>query len=240
MQRRWTSFLIKTILITICLLAVVATYGWWQLNRTPSYVVEYREAMTAIDPTNLLVLAENVQNRVPTKLTGTGDPQSGNGIELKTITLTLEEINAWLVVKLPAWLENQLNLSVPPHVIETGMAIHRQQPLFFLSFENEGKVQIVTALFSLTILESGMARLQLQQVRLGNLPLPLSLARAALEEQGGPNGSPLTQTFHKLLAGIKFPPVHAFPLDVRQGRLMAVRIHPDKVEFEVQVERIRH
>lgn len=217
-RHRWLigCAIVVVILLGGCL--ITATIAGWMWSAEPEHWRQHARFVADTPEDELEQLAADLQNRVPSELSQPSDTP-------RTITLKLNEANAWLDQKLDDWLAHQ-GASLPPGVSEPMLATEDDKIIFAFCVEAEGTEQIVSVFFNLGFEPDGEARLLVDRVELGRLSVPVSTLIGLMEGTDADEAAGVLRGEHG------FDPVG--PIDgTRQARLLGVEVHEDRLELEV-------
>lgn len=204
------------LLLTGCLIAATIAGRMWSAE--PDHWQERKSFVADTSTEQLEQLAAGVQNRLPSVVSQPGD-------EPRTITLGIDEANAWLDQRLDDWLAHQ-GAALPSGMSEPMLATAGEQIIFAFRIEAEGTEQIVSVYFNLGFEPAGQAVLLVDRVELGSLQVPASTLAGLLETTQAPEAAAVLRGEHG------FDP--ASPIDGnRQVRLLGIKVHDDRLELEV-------
>lgn len=217
-RHRWLigCAIVVVILLGGCLITATIAGRMWSAE--PRHWRQHARFVADTPEDDLEQLAADLQNRVPSELSQPGDAP-------RTITLKLDEANAWLDQRLHDWLAYR-GTSLPPGVSRPMLATEDDKIIFAFRVEAEGVEQIVSVFFNLGFEPDGEARLLVDRVELGRLSVPVSTLTGLME------GTDADDALDVLRGERGFEPVG--PIDGnRQARLLGVDVHEDRLELEV-------
>ncbi len=162
-------FRIAIVIVLFLSAALAAALLWYAVDRAPSW---YQPP----DPDDVQVVqrAEQVEYRLVQEVQKIRDES-----EDWTLTLHEDQINAWLVARLPEWIAHDGEMNWPgelgsPQVHVTSVGIEIALPVIW-----SGHEQIVVTNIVPTLTE-GALRIDVEQFSLGRLPIPDELSDQVL------------------------------------------------------------
>ena len=222
MPRPWQ----RLILVAIALVCIVALGAWWMSQRTPTYWKQNRQFIEQTADDDLQQLANDIERRFAslTRVTdSTGRPQPAE----QTLRFTVQEANAWLTRNLPRWLANQ-NAQLPDGIDAPMVAFDNERLILAFEYSTPRVRHVVSLVFSVELDGADGARVVLEEMRGGLLPLPRDAILEKLTASAPPN-DPLVGLLH----GEPFEPV--WPLDAsREARLLNIAFVEDGVELTIR------
>lgn len=248
---------------TIFIVCIAALFGtglvlYWLWKSEPRYWKEHQEFLQTHPPQQIQEMAHDVERRVLDKLslltsgggvgaaagaTGftpeTGEPGSvavlaaGTG-QPQTISLTLDEANAWIAARLDDWLENRYQ-RLPQGVKDPMLAIEDGQPVLAFKYETDQLQTVVSFVFDLTIGGDGRATLKLLKMRAGKLPVPANLVNKGLTQTAADQQlqDKLAQ-FAKTLDGYRFSPI--VKINNKRLRMLAFKLRDNGMDVTVRAD----
>jgi len=187
-------------------------------------------------------LADRAFNRVLGELSSSSGYQAG-GVGLwravgdraegvRRIRLGFDQANAWLATRLADWLVNQ-HRQLPAGLSDPMLASDSGRLVVAFRYHNQEVDQVFSVLMSLEFLDNGRAKLSVDGVRGGRLPLP---TRSVLKRlPGAGHGAGGSQIVSVLLGQQPFDPV--LPIDgSRRARIIGMEVDDRGVSLVVQSE----
>jgi hypothetical protein len=152
-----------------------------------------------------------------------------------TLTLTVEEINAWITENFADWMTYK-GYDLPREIQEPMFSLRDGGMLLAFRYDSPEWSQVFTATFDVQINDDGRARLQLRDVQAGNLPIPTH-AIGKTVAQGAPGSDQAQQVANWLdkLNDFEFSPVIKLDQN-RKVRVLAYELRSDSVELIVEME----
>ena len=170
-RRRVRRFIAYSIVILIALLTAAAIWCVYQWQHAPQYWTDNQTFLQSQPSQQIDQIAMTAENQIFNLLSLTPQTQSASQklIE-KHLSLSTQQINAWLARRLPAWSSNQ-NFKLPPEI--KNIMIHTENGRLAVAFEYEknGTRKIVTLVFNITMISQGKALFHLTQLRGGSLSI---------------------------------------------------------------------
>ena len=173
-------------------------------------------------------MAEQVQGRL-LSLTHVKDAVQRDDAERETVVLRFDEINAWLDQGLPQWAAHR-NIELSEDIQNPMFAMRSGRLVFAWEYVSGDVSQIISLWFKLE-LKDEQARIHLEQIRGGSLPIPKD---ALLGQFGIDAEDPeLHPIFRSALTGEPFEPV--WKLDaVREARVVGLKMDREAVELTIE------
>ncbi|MCC6579847.1 MAG: hypothetical protein IT440_05350 [Phycisphaeraceae bacterium] len=199
----------------------------WKWRSRPAYWDRNQGFLAQTDSDTVRQLADDVERRL---LDLVMDAQPGRVAKL---TLSREQINAWMAQRMTAWAANQ-GYILPPQL--GGYMVNLEEGQIVLAFEHDnGSVnQIVSLRFELMMESAGGLHAHLTQLRAGDLPIPSSWLVDRVRSMGDQGQA---QVVAKLMEGVTFDPVWRHPASRScQIRIAQLAIQPDRVTVELRME----
>jgi hypothetical protein len=237
---------------------------YWLWKSEPRYWKEHQEFLQTHPPQQIQEMAHDVERRVLEKLslltsgvrtaggegagaaaeiTGltpeTGEPGAVGVLDAgtdqpQTISLTLDEANAWIAARLDDWLENRYQ-RLPQGVKDPMLAIEQGQPVLAFKYETDQLQTVVSFVFDLTIGGDGRATLKLLKMRAGKLPVPANLVNKGLTQTASDQQlqDRLAQ-FAKTLDGYRFSPI--VKINHKRLRMLGFKLRDNGMDVTVRVD----
>ena len=216
------------VLIGRAVMLARATPDYWTDNRT--FLAETPEA-------ELNEIAQSVERRLPSEWTR----PIGEGDGLRTIRIHYDEVNAWLAVRLPQYLENQ-SIDLPREVGQFMLTQRDGELVVAFDYESRRLGPRIASVF-LQFREpqdSGQApastlQARVHRVRAGEQALPVSYLTNLLAEHVAPD-NPQFQSTLELLGRRYFVKLPPLPVDdYRQATVLGVDVQPQAIDVTVRV-----
>lgn len=203
-RRRWPFVLLAVAVV----LALPPLMFWWMLSSEPSYW----QPVDAND-TRVRERAARVESEVSKQTTEVRPPE-----DRWSLVLTEEEINAWLAARLPRWLANQGVDDELIHAVPHAMAeITADDVELAAEVHYGGLDQIVRFVYRPVASANGEpARLELQGLYAGRVPIPLDTVVEQLKQRLDPDDRPDADQIRDLLRSV--------PLTLRLADRRTVKI----------------
>jgi len=164
----------------------------------------------------------------------TGEGAAGASIDQtpRTISVTLEEANAWLATRADAWLRNQ-GLAMPPGVSEPMISVEDGNLVAAFRLQRGRIDRPISMVLDVAILPDGQARTRLLEMRGGELPLPVNKLADRFKEQASPRQREMIEKAMQLYDGHTFDPI--FELDAKRDlRVTNLQLSRSSVELTVK------
>ena len=210
------------VLLAAAVVVSVAAFVMTELWRSePSYWQQYQTAKVQIPPAQRLYTAERFESRMVTQISA--DEQ----LE-RTITLHLDDINAWLDQRLERWLANQ-GLSLPPEVGDVMVTSQGGNLVLAFYVQTERIEQVFSMFFDLSVNDADQAQLKLKAIRGGRLRVPGDMV-LDLVNQAAPG-----EALDVLMGRETIEPILQID-NSRQLRIRAIDVFDDRIEMRVVTE----
>lgn len=241
-RKRWLGGCAVVLVLSL----VLVLFGLWLGRRMwqsePVYWADNRAFVMRNDTEALTQMADNAFNRILGELslssgylaggTETWRPTREDALGVRTIRLGFDEANAWLTERLDDWLANQ-GRRLPAGLSDPMLTSDGGGLVAAFRYQADGIDQVFSVGMSLTFLEDGQARLSIDHVRGGRLPLPTGQVLRRLPGQGAGE----SQAVAVLLGQQAFDPV--LPIDgARRARIIGMEVDEEGVALVVQAERV--
>ncbi len=216
------------------LLAVLTVAGWigwavWQVRSTPAYWQEHREFIERTPSLDLEKLGRALELDVPREWTR----PVGGGDGVRTVRLPLDQVNAWLAVRLEDYLANQ-GRSLPAGIGSVMMAGRDGKLVVAAEYTGGPLPQVVSATFGVESPDDGPARVRLERVAAGRRSLPSKWLAERIAEEDIESDT-LRRALETVAAGEAVGPV-VLPVDAyREAELLDAAVTPEAVELTVRV-----
>ena len=239
-----------TIVIVVVSIGVV---GFCLLRSEPDYVSKTHAFLEAKNPKQLKEVANSLENRIFSELS----PVHGftkistdrstheasivavtNGVQtllvddVRTLSVSLEELNAWMTVKLDEWLAHQGSV-LPKQVTESMVAIEDETLILAFRYAYANLNLLVSFDCEVRLLKDHEAQVKVTRVRSGKLPISAGIV-SNLMALSNENGA--LKNIAMVLNGITFNPVVDLIGAVHQGRIIGLEICENSVEVKVRIE----
>ncbi len=251
-RRRRSAWRMIFRIALLFVLLVVGAIGLviYLLRSEPEYVTQHRLMMASRSPEELRQLADDAHKRFATltefqfdaatqQRIASGEITLRQALEQtigteRTITLTLNEINAWLRTELPHQIR-AAGQEWPKELSDPGLAVEGENLVVFCRAEVGHFSQIISIVFTLKFEDDQPATVRVLQARGGRLPVPRSL----IAQVGGENPNDRINEFVRAFDGQTFDPIldFVFTDDLRQARVVDMQVHHDRIDFRVRIER---
>lgn len=232
------------VLILLVLIGFLAfAYGRHLWRSEPAYWIQNQAFTANTSDVAMTDMADRAFNRILSELaysrgyqpvdTGAGDTTGKQSLGVRTIRLGYEEANAWLATRLDDWMVNQ-GRELPAGISRPMLASNGDSLVAAFRYQNQEINQVFSVLLSLEFLDNGKAKLSVDGVRGGRLPLP---TRTVLDQLPGVNkdDAQRSQTVAVLLGQQSFDPI--LPIDgTRQARIIGMQVDDQGVSLVVRAE----
>lgn len=226
------------LLTAIAFLIVGSVTAYWLWKSVPSDWVRNQEYLKSLDNAARLQIAQGVRNRVVAEATDIVQPgQMGQPYldQDRTIHLSFQEINVWLANELPAWNES-MNLKLPPQVKDYMLGTSGENLVLRARYDTPELNQIISVEFGIDFYDDGSARLRLEGVRGGLLPVPLGpILNQVRKSAGGDERARGIEGLVEFLGGAPFQPTAKLD-GARQLRLIGYQVTDDGIDLRVKTE----
>jgi hypothetical protein len=222
------AWLILAVLLVIFVLA--AGRAFYLLRAAPDYWEANRHFIDQTPPPRLTQLARDIEARLPAEWTR----PIGQGDGRRQLRIHFDEVNAWLAVRLPHYLDNQ-QIELPREVGSAMLTQRDGQLVFAFDYESGSWGNRVASVFvSVDQPETGPVRLGVERLQIGQQTLP---AKVLFETIGKGASLPAeaAAVLDQLASGGSVE-VPALPVDGhRVAVLRGVSIEPQAVVLDLQV-----
>lgn len=259
-RRRFIRVLMRLMGAILLGLILVVVVSFWLSRQKPDYIEQTQQRVAALTSKQRRTLGRNLQNRIIRELSSPFSSSSGSpdkasnhptdsnaaalaaavltgGIgEIRKVSVTMLELNAWLETELDAWLANQ-EITPPQGVTEPGVSLVNGQIVLHFLYQWRDYNQYVSFFLKTRIEEEGSAEVRVNSVRAGNMPLPTGAVKTAVGQSNDPQ-SKLAE-LRKSLDGKRFDPI--IPIDgdhgARRGRVVNIQLEKDQIILSVLIEK---
>lgn len=226
------------LLAAIAFLVAGSVTAYWLWKSVPSDWVSNQAYLNSLDNAAKLQIAEAVRNRVVAEATDIAQPGSPGQPYLnqeRTIHLTFQEINVWLADELPTWNES-MNLKLPPQIKDYMLSPAGENLVLRARYDTPELNQIISVEFGIDFFDDGSARLRLEGVRGGLLPVPLGpILNQVRKSASGDERAKGIKGLIDFLGGESFSPIAKLD-STRQLRLIGYHITGDGIDLHVKTE----
>ncbi len=247
--RRKRRIVLRIVVAVVLAIVVTAGIAIYLLRSEPAYVTQHRAMMAAKSPEDIRLLVDSAQKKFATltdlqfdeatqRRIASGEITLRVALEetigtVRTISLTLEELNAWVRSELNHHLKSAGH-TMPAGVSDPGLAIEGENLVAFFRIEQAGVSQVVSIVFTLAFQEEGPAMVRVVQLRGGRLPVPA----AALARAGGSDPNSRINELVKSFDGSPFDPVidFVFTDGLREARVIGMKVHPAGIDFTIRID----
>ncbi len=245
--------------VIVALLAIAAVaLGFFLLRSEPAHWQRHQQRRAATPQTQRVEQAQQLEARFTALLSYTnpaGDPGitfvsptaqdagvSQDGLGVRRIQLTSDEVNAWLETRLPEWLENQ-GVTLPVEVKEPMFAAQNGLVILAFRYESDNVSQIVSMSFRPELVGQDQNNRQLvfalAGVQGGKLPLPSGSLVSRLETQAAEAKNEALKRVSDALAGRPFDPVMPMADGKRTVRLIDFDLGEEESSLTVRLDPAR-
>lgn len=238
------------VLVIIIALSVAAGIGYWMWTSQPDYWQARQTQLAATTPEDMRTQAEELEMRISTLVTSIRRPSaapttatdaaagrapSSSTPDIRTVEMTFDEANAWLATRLESWLAHQ-GRTLPSQVSQFMLAPEGDNLVLAFFVQTREMQQVVSVPFHIESLQTGQARLHVEEIRGGTLPLPAETLIAQLQQQAPANlPSAELARFASALDGETFDPT--FKIDNhRQARLINLNVDDNTITATIRID----
>ncbi len=250
--------------VVVALLAIIGVVvGFFLLRSEPSHWAERQQRRATVPQADRNTQAQSLEARFTALLSytnPTGDPgikflpdsastgavtgvstpgQPDDGLGLRSISVSTDEVNAWLETRLPEWLANQ-NVTLPAEVQDPMFAVRDGLVILAFRYETQRVSQVVSMSFRPELIGQDTQNPQLvfalAGVSGGKLPFPSGTLVSRLEEQASTAKNEALTRVADAMAGRPFEPVMPLADGKRQVRLINYTLGDDTTELTVRLE----
>lgn len=242
-RRRWAW---RVLLLLTLVFGALVGRAIIQLRATPDYWQQNRAFIEQTPEPELTRLAKNVEARLPSEWTR----PVGDGDGIKTIRVNFDEVNAWLAVRLPSYLDNQ-GVTLPREVGQ--FMLTQRDGRLVVAFDYESQTfgpRIASVFFKLrppppeSFADAAGTQGQpmavgIRYARAGEQNLPVKYLTKMLRDQ--PRFSdPAWREVLDALGRREFVAVPPLPVDDhRRATVLNVEVQPEGVDVTVRVQYTR-
>lgn len=246
--------LVRASLLCVALLCVAGGVGYWLWQSEPAYVTRTRTFLQSKSHGELEQMASSLENRIARQLSGiglgqpTGSPAGTSGAaadaikgriaggtgDVGTISVSLDEVNAWMAVKLNAWLANQ-HKTLPDEITEPMVAVRDDKLVLAFRYVSDRLDQVVSLDFTVELQDGQEATIKLLGIRGGKLPLPAGTAAKLMPKTADSDQQGVIEKLAKAFDGMSFDPVANIDAS-RKARVIGLALRPDGLDVTVRVE----
>ncbi|MEE9212741.1 MAG: hypothetical protein V3U29_08820 [Phycisphaeraceae bacterium] len=246
--------LVRASLLCVALLCVAGGVGYWLWQSEPAYVTRTRALLQSKSHGELEQMASSLENRIVSELTsisptsGTGSSTHSNAAvtatlesritgdagDVRTISVSLDEVNAWMAVKLNAWLANQ-HKTLPDEITEPMVAVRDDKLVLAFRYVSDRLDQVVSLDFTVELQDGQEATIKLLGIRGGKLPLPAGTAAKLMPKTADSDQQGVIEKLAKAFDGMSFDPVANIDAS-RKARVIGLALRPDGLDVTVRVE----
>ena len=230
-RRRWKRW--AALAAGVVLLVAGAWVAWsvMRVQAVPEHWEEHRAFIERTPALDLERLSRALELDVPRAWTR----PVGEGDGVRTVRLPLDQVNAWLAVRLEDYLANQ-GRSLPEGLGGVMLAGRDGKLVAAAEYTGGPASQIISATFAAEPVreDEGPAAVRLEGVAAGRQPLP---SRWLADRIAGMDieSEPLREALETIAAGEAIRPV-TLPVDAyREAELLGVDVTPEAVELTVRV-----
>ncbi|MEM7624725.1 MAG: hypothetical protein AAF333_03760 [Planctomycetota bacterium] len=235
-RRRWAWRILAVLVVVLGVLVVRAVV---LVRATPDYWQENRVFLTQTPDAELSEIAQAVENRLPSEWTR----PIGKGDGLRTIRIHYDEVNAWLAVRMPQYLENQ-NIDLPREVGQFMLTQRDGEMVVAFDYESRRFGPRIASLFfqfrqpesdgNDPPLDAGLEA-RLLRLRAGEQNLSVSYLTNALRDHVAPD-NPDIQAMLTALGRRQFVKLPLLPVDdYRQAAVLGIDVQPTGLDVTVRV-----
>lgn len=232
--------IVKWALLTSTVMVVIIVIAAWILvyraTSAPEFWDQTQTFWADTDTATLDKMAESAERRVFNRVSNTPNEDANTGPQ--TVTVTLDEANAWLRQRFPQWVENR-GQQMPPELMDPMLAIEEDLLVLAFQIETDERTSLVSLLVDVEFNEDGTGIFRLANVRLGRQDLPLQWLINKISAYDN-SYADLAANAQGLTEGLPFEPVFAMPgSQDRLVRVRDMRLLEDENTIELDIEPTR-
>jgi hypothetical protein len=225
----------------ILIAAIVVPLGIYRrLKTVPAHWGRYQKFLQTTTLEQRRQIAQTVQARFLATLSArtAGDQPigSGDGLGLRTFSLTTDEANCWLETLMPQWWANQQSDgSLPPlpaEITQPHIVIDSGQLVLSFQYASPQHTQVVSLYCAATVPEEGQLKFQVDKVVGGTMPVPQSFIRRFAGN--GARGAQLDEQLQSAFDGKVFPAKSVMPGN-RVGKIKGFRVRDDGLDIDIDI-----
>lgn len=229
--------------IVLLVVVVVAgvVFAWWQWTSTPDYWDTHRARVEQLTPAERDQQADAVDQRFSRWFTDAheADPTTNYAAATpaepapgeRTLSLSFDEINAWLDRRLEGWMQQQeVDLDLP--VREVILTSQDGKLIVAGDVRVQQFQQVVSAVINAQMLDDGDLYVHVESVRVGRFPVPTeTVVRFARDQIPEDEQTRAFKQALEVFEGVTFTPAHA--ADGTEIRLTSWAIDDDGIDVTV-------
>jgi len=231
LRRRWAWGLLGVLLVV---LGVFVARAVVLLGSTPDYWQDNQAFLEATPEPELAQIAKRVESRLPSEWSR----PIGDGDGVRTIRINFDEVNAWLVMRLPSFLKNQ-NLAMPESIGQVMFTQRSGELVLAFDYESEEfGSRIASVFFKFQQRDNQPVMVGIRTVRAGEQWLPTRYLFDPIRHQPRLQDPQAQANITAIIKGqaVALP---ALPVDRhRQATVLGIDIQPEGIDLTLHVQYI--
>ena len=242
-RRHWFRLGCLTVIALLIVAVIVVPLDIYRrLKTTPEHWNHYQKLLEQTTPQERQQIADNVEARFLAALSirTAGDQPigDGDGLGLRTFSLSTDEANCWLESKMPQWWANQqAQGDLPPllrEITQPNIAVDDGQLVFSFRYTSPRLNQVVSLYCDLAVPKEGELQLQVRRVVGGTMPVPAQTILSRFTDADDPHGSQVAQQLQSALDGKTYAAKQIMPGN-RIGRIKDLNLRPDGLDVTINI-----
>ena len=222
---------------------VVPLTIYHRLKTPPEHWTRYQKFLETMPLEQRQQIAQSVQARFLATLSvrTPGDQPVGNGdgLGLRTFSLTTDEANCWLETLMPQWWANQQSDGalppLPAEVTQPHIAIDAGRLVLSFQYASPQHTQVVSLYCAASVPEEGQLKFQVHKVAGGTMPVPQAVLRQFTgSAPGSARGNQLAEQLQSAFDGQVFPAKSVMPGN-RVGKIKDFRLRDDGLDIDINI-----
>jgi hypothetical protein len=233
LRRNKAAVIVALVMIGLCVGGLGVAAVLW--NAEPTYWEQSRQIINTSAPQKLREMAEQAEYRVLPEWSAPIGMSDG----VRTISVSFDEANAWLAMRLNDYLRNQ-GASKPQGVGDVIVTGRDGALVVAFDYDTPRLQQIVSVFLRFTAMRPGEPEsfLVIDSVTAGRLPLPMEqLAQMFVDPQDPTTDPGMQALMDHVIAGRPVGPIILPVDDQREAILQSVSVRDDGVDVAVKVQR---
>jgi len=237
---RWLRWVLGIFSVLVLLIGLAVAGVVYMLRSEPPERAEQVAVLDQTPPERLASIADAAEGRLVSRLNGQPPPPPSPDAPppaepaepgQRTVELTEQEVNAWLRVRLPRWMDHQ-GMQMPSQMSDPLVATEPGRVLLSARLNRNGREQTVTAEWTLRLEDDGQLWVRLIGLRAGRLPLPVKALVSSLEGMSDDQQAKV-QRLLALIEGERIEPVFTAPGGNERLRLVGLDIGAEGLRMRV-------
>jgi len=239
-------------LLFVLIILVLGGVGWWKWTDRPAYFDAYEDFLAKTSEFERAQLANELTSNVSSTVSASGnhsieeplpdgggpnvfDAGSAADPRIRTLTITVDQANAWIEKELTGWLGNQ-GVELPETIKQLAIGLEGDKILIGCQFETEELTQWFTVVLKVNVKRMGkVASIKVDRTMAGSLPIPASwiLSYLNVEEVAGDYAHIIKDAAG---AGYEFEPVATMPGHTHRIRIIGYKVTDGQVTLKLRSE----